>query len=209
MERASAKTESIHFRRHPRQPRAEKTVARIMDATLALILETGYSSLTTNRIAEKAGVNIASLYQYFPGKQASARAIYESAAAEYAGTTNVAIMSQLSAPLEQGLRHIVRETLKLIARERAVFIHLVEEVPELRQSATAISLEKLSVEVSHRYVKHHLPGVDDATIRLRTFCLQYACMPLIIRYVLDRPAGVSQARFVEEVSRIGIAILKG
>ena len=202
-------TESTHFRRRPRQQRAEQTVARIMDATLAQILESGYSSLTTNRIAEKSGVNIASLYQYFPSKLAIAHAIYERAAAEYAGVVNVSIMSQLGEPLEDALPRVIRQTLKLVAREQAVFVRLVEEVPELRQSAAAISLERLSFDVSYRFVKAHLAGRDDATIRLRTFCLQYASLPLINRYLVDRPAGISQTRFVEELTRICIAILNG
>ena len=200
---------SIHFRRQPRQQRAEKTVARIMDATLALILEGGYSTLTTNRIAEKSGVNIASLYQYFPSKLAIVHAIYERAAAEYARTVNLAIMSQIGEPLEDALPRVIRQVLKLLAREQAVFVRLVEEVPELRQSAAGISLEKLSLDTSHRFVKVHLAGMDDATLRLRTFCLQYASLPLINRYLADRPAGISQRRFVEELTRICIAILKG
>ena len=57
-------------RKSPRQQRAHATCAAILEAT-ARILETGGpEALTTNRIAELAGVSIGSLYQYYPDKQA-------------------------------------------------------------------------------------------------------------------------------------------
>lgn len=57
-------------RRTPRQGRAEATVAAIFDATFQLLEAEGLDSLTTNRIAQRAGVSIGTLYQYFSGKSA-------------------------------------------------------------------------------------------------------------------------------------------
>lgn len=56
-------------RRIPRQARAETTVAAIFDAAFQLLETGGVESLTTNHIAERAGVSIGTLYQYFGGKQ--------------------------------------------------------------------------------------------------------------------------------------------
>jgi AcrR family transcriptional regulator len=52
------------------QERAKMTVVAILQATTYLLKRQGHEGLTTNKIAEKAGVNIASLYQYFPNKEA-------------------------------------------------------------------------------------------------------------------------------------------
>lgn len=56
-------------RRSPRQARAEATVEAIFDATFQLLEAGGVESLTTNHIAQRAGVSIGTLYQYFGGKQ--------------------------------------------------------------------------------------------------------------------------------------------
>lgn len=61
---------SLKPRKSPHQERAVATVEAILQASAYILIKGGYSALTTNRIAEKAGVNIASLYQYFPNKQA-------------------------------------------------------------------------------------------------------------------------------------------
>ncbi|MFC8086336.1 TetR/AcrR family transcriptional regulator [Streptomyces sp. NPDC057340] len=57
-------------RRKPRQVRAELTRERILTAAAHVFADYGYAAGTTNRIAERAGMSIGSLYQYFPNKDA-------------------------------------------------------------------------------------------------------------------------------------------
>ena len=65
-----AATVDLEPRKQPSQARARRTVARILAATAALLDEAGIDHLTTNLVAERAGVNIGSLYKYFPNKYA-------------------------------------------------------------------------------------------------------------------------------------------
>jgi AcrR family transcriptional regulator len=57
-------------RRHPRQDRAQQTVEAILDGVVRILKREGFAAITTNHIAEIAGVSIGSLYQYFPDKSA-------------------------------------------------------------------------------------------------------------------------------------------
>jgi len=57
-------------RRTPRQSRAQSTIARILDATAKLLHEVGLEGVNTNAIAARAGINVATLYSYFPNKYA-------------------------------------------------------------------------------------------------------------------------------------------
>lgn len=54
----------------PSQKRSWATYNALLEATTYILIEQGYEGLTTNHVAERAGVNIASLYQYFPNKDA-------------------------------------------------------------------------------------------------------------------------------------------
>ena len=63
------------MRRIPLQTRARKTVGFILDAAAYILAERGLEGFTTNHIADKAGVNISSLYQYFPNKLAILEAL--------------------------------------------------------------------------------------------------------------------------------------
>lgn len=57
-------------RRRPVQRRSHETAEIILRATTQILSRDGLEGLTTNRVAEKAGVSIGSLYQYFPDKEA-------------------------------------------------------------------------------------------------------------------------------------------
>lgn len=61
---------SINVRKHPRQARSAATVETILEAAARILETKGLGGFTTNAIAEKAGVSVGSLYQYFPTKEA-------------------------------------------------------------------------------------------------------------------------------------------
>lgn len=57
-------------RKTPRQARSRATVEAILEAATRILDEEGLAGLTTNRVAERAGVSIGSLYQYYPSRDA-------------------------------------------------------------------------------------------------------------------------------------------
>lgn len=64
-------------RRAPVQARSRATVEAILTAAARIFSTQGYAAGTTNRIAERAGVSIGSLYEYFPNKDALLAALVE------------------------------------------------------------------------------------------------------------------------------------
>src|SRR5260370_7955640 len=66
----TTKAARTSVRRRPKQRRARQTVEAVLDAVIRLLKRGGSDAITTNRIAEVAGVSIGSLYQYFPDKPA-------------------------------------------------------------------------------------------------------------------------------------------
>ena len=68
---------SLKPRKRPVQARSEATVAAIFEASIQVLLSVGYRKLTTSRVAERAGVSVGTLYQYFPNRQALMSAVLE------------------------------------------------------------------------------------------------------------------------------------
>ncbi len=64
-------------RRLPVQDRAKERVERVLDTMAAILVETGFDGISTNLIAERANIDVASIYQYFPNKYAILRALAE------------------------------------------------------------------------------------------------------------------------------------
>jgi AcrR family transcriptional regulator len=61
---------SVKPRKIPQQSRAEQTVATILEAAARVLESKGMDGLNTNLVAQRAGVSVGTLYQYFPGKDA-------------------------------------------------------------------------------------------------------------------------------------------
>ena len=65
-----AKNKQLNARKEPVQDRAVALRLSIIQAATYILKHDGPAKFTTNRIAERAGVNIASLYQYYRNKEA-------------------------------------------------------------------------------------------------------------------------------------------
>jgi AcrR family transcriptional regulator len=67
--------ERIRQRKQPLQDRAKVTSEALLEATLQVLVREGYGRLTTTRVAERAGVSVGTLYQYFPDKRSLVMAL--------------------------------------------------------------------------------------------------------------------------------------
>lgn len=109
-------------RKRPKQSRSLFTVDAIQQACLQILHEEGADKLTTQRIADVAGVNIASLYQYFPCKEAILSDIYEAAVEELAQSASqrfTDIQARAQTSLKEGLAAIIdMECEQLIALQQ-------------------------------------------------------------------------------------------
>lgn len=97
-------------RKRPKQSRSLMLVEAIQQACLKILEEEGPGQLTTQRIADVAGINIASLYQYFPNKEAVLAEVFQDQIKRYkaAAVKRLVEIEQLSrVSLEDTLAAIV------------------------------------------------------------------------------------------------------
>ncbi len=70
-------------RRMPKQERSRRLVDAIVEAARLVLAENGADALTTVNVAQRAGVSVGSLYQYFAGRDALLFAIFEAEHARF------------------------------------------------------------------------------------------------------------------------------
>ncbi|WP_374583183.1 TetR/AcrR family transcriptional regulator [Pseudoduganella sp.] len=88
-------------RKVPRQARSKNTVEIILEATARVFAEHGYAGTNTNLIAEKAGISVGSLYQYFQNKDALIAALHQRHAEQMQETVE-AVLSKPNEPTLAG-----------------------------------------------------------------------------------------------------------
>jgi AcrR family transcriptional regulator len=80
--------------RKPRQERARHKIELILEAAIRLLDKGGLAMLTTNAVADTAGVSIGTLYQYFPNKEAILEALADREMAELSARVLAVLQDQ-------------------------------------------------------------------------------------------------------------------
>jgi AcrR family transcriptional regulator len=94
-------------RKTPVQARSTVTVEAISEATIQVLLRHGAERLTTTRVAERAGVSVGTLYQYYPNKQSLLFAVLEHHINNVATRLEAACESACHKPLAEMIKEMV------------------------------------------------------------------------------------------------------
>ena len=117
-------------RREPKQQRSRQTVDAVLEAVNLVVKRHGSQAITTNRIAEAAGVSVGSLYQYFPDKRAIFTALHDRHVDDVRQVIDQTTAACASASLEEFARELVQGLVNVHA-ETAVLHEVVSSaVPE-------------------------------------------------------------------------------
>ncbi len=183
-------------RKEPRQPRARATVDAILLAAAHILKTEGFERATTNRIAERAGVSIGSLYQYFPNKQAVVAALRERHHDWFKGCIEAEIARVASLPLRKAVRSAVELSIALHAVDVPLHNALTDRHgPAPHDDAALRRLAQRELEEN----RSELRPLDPETA---AFILVRTQQALIHRTAHDEPERLSDPRFAEEVTEL-------
>ena len=152
----------ISSRKLPKQARSNELVTAILEAAAQVLAAEGAQRFTTARVAEKAGVSIGSLYQYFPNKAAI---LFRLQSDEWQQTSNLlsGILNDATLPPPDRLRRLVHAFLQSEYEEAAMRVALDDaaplyrNAPEARQARGSV---ELTVQV---FLREAAPQASDAT----------------------------------------------
>jgi AcrR family transcriptional regulator len=157
---------TVRVRRKPSQARSEQTVQAIFEATAHVLHEVGEAALTTNRIAERAGLSIGTLYQYFDSKEAIVLAILSRTREKV-----LQDLDQLMARAEAELmdpQQLLRSYVKLYVSEFGVGRPHERELVRLAWSLDRHELIVLSLREASERLAMHLQRLPHPSVQQPT-----------------------------------------
>lgn len=174
----------LKARKRPQQARSVATVEAIFAATIQVLLAHGPGNLTTTRVAERAGVSVGTMYQYFPHKQALFFAVLQ---------RHLALLTDAVERAQVALhgRPLVEVSDGLVAAFLAARTSDIDASRAIYLFAADLDTEALLSDVFHRVraaVTQALASASDATFDDLDNVAQMICATLsgTTRTVLER-----------------------
>ncbi|WP_320410143.1 MULTISPECIES: TetR/AcrR family transcriptional regulator [unclassified Rhizobium] len=118
----------LALRKLPQQERSVQRLEAILDSAMALVLEKDVSTVTMSEIAQRAGIPIGSLYQFFPQKAAVLKALHDRLSMEIEDRVSQ-IFSGVSS-LEEAAKRGADALFELhtLFRERPIFMSIWQAI---------------------------------------------------------------------------------
>lgn len=152
----------ISSRKQPKQARSAELVAAILEAAVQVLAKEGAQRFTTARVAEKAGVSVGSLYQYFPNKAAI---LFRLQSDEWRQTSALlrGILEDVQRPPLQRLRTLVHAFIRSECDEAAVRVALDDAAPLYRDAPEAQEARASGERTVEIFMREALPKASKAT----------------------------------------------
>jgi len=189
-------------RKTPRQSRSANTVHVILDATARILVERGYAATSTNAVAERAGVSVGSLYQYFSNKDALIAALHTRHIEQMHDVMEAALARAMIVSLDDGLAGLIEGAVE--AHRIDADLHGVLE-QQLAGLGIVVPHDKFDQVLEDRVVKllaRHRDEITVTDLRLAAFMLVHSAHSLIHTVVKQRPKGVSLKVATAEIVRV-------
>ncbi|AJY31717.1 bacterial regulatory s, tetR family protein [Burkholderia thailandensis 34] len=159
---ANRSSTQISARKQPKQARSARLVDDVLQAAIQVLAKEGAPRFTMARVAEKAGVSVGSLYQYFPNKAA---VLFRLQSDEWRQTTELlrGILEDGEKPPLERLRILVHAFVRSECDEAEMRVALNDAAPLYRDAPQARQVREAGNRIVRRFMRDALPDASDAT----------------------------------------------
>jgi AcrR family transcriptional regulator len=193
-------------RHRPKQRRAQQTVEAVLDAVVRVLKREGSSAVTTNRVAEVAGVSIGSVYQYFPDKRAIFSALHQRHIQQIDRIVETTLVDHAASSLDELIRAMVDAIIDAHTPDPELYELLQTEVPHRADDTQDFAVRlhgafRLAISSGMPELKKR--GDLDKVVFIVTHMVDALCHGAVLR----RPPGLSLTDAKAESVRAVLAYL--
>jgi AcrR family transcriptional regulator len=189
---AGAVQTALEPRKAPVQARSAVTVEAISEATIQVLLSVGTTPLTTTRVAERAGVSVGTLYQYYPNKQALLFAVLQ----DHLGKVSLAVETVCARARGKPLAEMVKDVVEAFVDAKMARTDISAALYRIAADVGGPALAKRMGQRSQKALEAMLRTAPDVVLRQERFAIQmmFAAMAGATRSVLEAGASPAMVR---------------
>jgi AcrR family transcriptional regulator len=151
----------VSSRRQPKQARSNDLVSAILQAAIQVLAKEGAHRFTTTRVAERAGVSVGSVYQYFPNKASILFRLQSDEWQQTAAMLGTILLDEGKAPLER-LRKLVHAFVRSECEEAEVRTALNDAAPFYRDAPEAQEARAAGDRMVQDFFREALPDAKES-----------------------------------------------
>jgi AcrR family transcriptional regulator len=168
---AARRKPQISSRKQPKQARSNELVAAILEGAVRVLEKEGAHRFTTARVAERAGVSVGSLYQYFPNK---ASILFRLQSDEWHQTTGMlrSILEDRRQPPLERLRALVHAFIRSECEEARMRMALNDSAPLYRNVPEAREAKAAIERTFQVFMREALPKAAESARALASYLIK-------------------------------------
>jgi AcrR family transcriptional regulator len=198
---------SDNMRKIPSQDRSRFTIEAILDATAQLLDAGPFSGVTTNHIAQRAGVSIGTLYQYFPNKSAVLTALADRGRQARVEEVMRQLATVEAGTIEDVTRQIIRMLITVFAKSRGDRqLTILMVLRRLETPRENLPVDGVASMIANKV--NALQNLSKSQSEVMSFILTRSIIGTIRTAVMDAPHLLENPEFEDQLVRLATGFLQ-
>lgn len=178
--------------RKPQQQRSRATVDAIVEAGFQCLATRGLEGTTTRHIAERAGISVGTLYEYFKNKQDIYEVMFQRTIKDVVAMIEPLTARLVTMDIRDGVRLLLEEFRELLMRNDARYLKFASQASQTLQHYDLESINefdpvnKILSDVALQYLMHHPQLMRMQNIPVMSYIVINGGMFTIVRHLSEK-----------------------
>lgn len=175
----------VELRKAPKQQRAQQTVDRIIQTATDLIIENGMENLSTNKIASASNINISSIYQYFPNKEAIITAIVENNTQKMIEVMDDALEELTDLPIKEVTIRWLNAAIDFYRSSEGLYPEMLKNYSSPSSFPGIELIERRLIEAARKFTMRRLDRIAVEDINVAIYVGFNSAMLVLAKHLID------------------------
>ena len=195
------------MRKKPQQQRAKVIVESILQGTEKCIVEYGFLHVTTPKIAEKSGVSVGSIYQYFENKDQIVAELLLRKSEGLGQALKQLVLLQQQTSIQDIITLSIAFGFESLKSDQGFFIEILKNWHAYSDSEAAQVLERHFLEIAMYVFGRHSPQWDFESLKHKSFVIINSTLFSMMRFASHNAFLIEEQRLQQELAKMIIAYL--
>lgn len=195
------------MRKRPQQQRAKIIVENILEGAQKCISDFGVLQLTTPKIAEKSGVSVGSIYQYFENKDQIVAELLLRKSEGLGQALKQLVLLQQQTSIQDIITLSIAFGFESLKSDQGFFIEILKNWHAYSDSEAAQVLERHFLEIAMYVFGRHSPQWDFESLKHKSFVIINSTLFTMMRYASKNTFLIEEQRLQQELAKMIVAFL--